>query len=198
MIVNLTKYEVNLPEKRSFFRESQNYLSYTTSSGNELFISRSIGLEDNTIVPIIGGFRLIGKSNGWQMGLPDMQTKEINDLPINGHNIFVFRTRKDIDAIGSFVGGIITNSINTSRNNSSKQSFGLDVVKKLNSQVTTTTSLSGTTINGSLKNISQQMDFTTGIFRPAKQGRFYSTDVDWIGKYFFRLSVMYRKMIYYK
>jgi hypothetical protein len=183
VIVNLTKYEVNLPEKRSFFLESKNYLSYTTSTGNELFISRSIGLEDNTIVPIIGGVRLTGKSHGWQMGLLDMETKKLNDPAINAHNVFVFRTRKDIDAIGSFAGGIITNTINTSGNDSSAQSFGLGIVKKLNAQVTTIASVSGTT-NGSFKNIHQQMDCNAGIFRTAKQGWFYGADVDWIGKNF--------------
>ena len=28
------------------------------------------------------------------------------------------------------------------------------------------------------------MDFNAGIFRSAKQGWIYSTDVDWVGKYF--------------
>jgi hypothetical protein len=184
VIVNLTKYEVNLPEKRNFFLESQNYLSYTTSTGNELFISRSIGLEDNTIVPIIGGIRLTGKTHGWQMGLLDMETKKLDDPAINSHNIFVFRTRKDIDGIGSFAGGIITNTINTSGNDSSAQSFGLGIVKKLNAQVTTIASVSGTTINGSFKNIHQQMDCNAGIFRTARQGWYYGTDIDWIGKNF--------------
>ena len=184
VIVNLTKYEVNLPEKRSFFLESQNYLSYTTSTGNELFISRSIGLEDNIIVPIIGGIRVTGKSHGWQMGLLDMQTSKLDDPQIDAHNIFVFRTRKDIDSIGSYAGGIITNSINTSGNNLSAQSFGFDIVKKLNSQLTTNASISGTTTNGSFKNINQQMDYNAGISRTARQGWFYGADIDWIGKDF--------------
>ena len=184
VIVNLTKYEVNLPEKRSFFLESQNYLSYTTGTGNELFISRSIGLEDNTIVPIISGIRFTGKSHGWQMGMLDMQTAKLDDPQIEAHNIFVFSTRKDIDSIGSFAGGIITNSINTSGNNLSAQSFGLGIVKKLNSQVTTIASVSGTTTNGSFKNINQQMDYNAGIFRTARQGWFYGADIDWIGKNF--------------
>ena len=184
VIVNLTKYEVNLPEKRNFFLESQTYFSYTTSTNNELFISRSIGLENNTIVPIIGGVRMTGKSNGWQMGVLDMQTKQIEDAQIEAHNIFVFRTGKAIDSIGSFAGGIFTNTINTSGNNSSAQSYGFGVVKKLNAQVTTIASVSGTTVNGRFENFYKQMNFNAGIFRSARQGWFYGTDVDWIGKNF--------------
>jgi uncharacterized protein DUF5916/cellulose/xylan binding protein with CBM9 domain len=184
VIVNLTKYDVNLPEKRNFFLESHNYLSYTTTTGNELFISRSIGIENDVIVPIIGGVRLTGKSHGWQMGLLDMQTKKIDDEQILAHNMFVFRTRKDIDKIGSFAGGIITNKLNTSGNDSSAQSFGLGVVKKLNSQTTIVGSVAGTTLNGNFKNIGEQMDYNAGYFHAAKESWYGSTDIDWVGKNF--------------
>jgi hypothetical protein len=183
-IVNLTKYEVNLPEKRSFFLESQNYLSFTTSTTNELFISRSIGLENNAVVPIIAGIRVTGKSNGWQMGLLDMQTKNLDDPQVSSHNIFVLRTRKDIDATGSYLGGIITNHLNTKGQDSSEQTFGLDVLKKINNQVTATMAIAGTTTKGSFYNFGQQMDINASILRTAKQGWYYTTDVDWIGKNF--------------
>jgi Domain of unknown function (DUF1083). len=184
LIVNLTKYEVNLPEKRSFFLESQNYLSYSTSTSNELFISRSIGLEANAVVPIIAGIRVTGKTHGWQMGMLDMQTKNLDDPQIPAHNIFVLRTRKDIDASGSYAGGIITNHINTTGNDSSAQTFGLDILKKLNQQVTASFSVAGTTSGASFKNINQQMDWNAAITRTARQGWYYSADVDRIGKNF--------------
>jgi hypothetical protein len=184
VIVNLTKYEVNLPERRSFFLESQNYLSYTTTTSNELFISRSIGLEHNAIVPIICGIRLTGKSHGWQVGLLDMETKKIDDQQIYAHNIFALRVRKDIDAIGSFAGGIITNLLNTSNNDSSFQSFGFGIVKKLNEQVVTVGSIAGTLADGNFKKISEGMNFNGGIFRTAKQGWYYGADIDYLGKNF--------------
>ena len=184
VIVNLTKYEVNLPEKRSFFLESHNYLSYTTTTGNDLFISRSIGLENDVIVPIIAGVRVTGKSHGWQMGVLDMQTKKIDDQNIDAHNMFVFRTRKDIDNIGSFIGGIITNKLNTSGNDSSFQSFGIGIVKKLNAQTTVVGSVAGTTLNGSVKSIREQMDYNAGFFHAAKQSWYGSADIDWMGKNF--------------
>jgi hypothetical protein len=184
VIVNLTKYEVNLPEKRNFFLESQNYFSYTTGTNNQLFISRSIGLENNVIVPIVGGVRITGKTHGWQMGLLNMETKRVRNQQIDGHNLFVFRTRKDIDDIGSFAGGIITNRLNTSNDHSSSQSFGLGVVKKLNAQVTTLVSVAGTTNNAGFKKMNQCMDYNAGIFRTAKEGWYYGTNFDYVGKNF--------------
>jgi hypothetical protein len=184
VIVNLTKYEVNLAEKRNFFLESQNYFNYSTTTGNQLFISRSIGLENDVIVPIIAGARITGKAHRWQMGLLDMQTKEMEDQLINGHNIFVFRTRREIDSIGSFVGGSITNRLNTTGNHLSSQSFGLDVVKKINDQVIAQLSVAGTTNNIGFRKMQQCIEYNAGIFRTAKQGWYYGTDFDYVGKNF--------------
>jgi hypothetical protein len=88
-------------------------LAITTSLQDELFISRSIGIENGMIVPIIAGARVTGKSKDWQMGTLDMQTTSVKNDSIDAHNVFVFRTRKFTDSLGSFVGGIITNKINT-------------------------------------------------------------------------------------
>jgi len=136
------------------------------------------------IVPIIGGVRLTGKSHGWQVGLLDMETKKIEDQQIDAHNIFAFRVRKDIDAIGSFAGGVLTNLVNVSGNDSSFQSFGLGIVKKLNAQVVTVASIAGTAAKGSFKSIGQSMDYDVGIFRTAKEGLYYGTDLDYVGKNF--------------
>lgn len=184
VIVNLTKYEVNLPEKRSFFLESQNYLGYGTTTGNQLFISRSIGLENNTLVPIIAGVRLTGKSKGFQMGMLDMQTKQIDEQQIEAHNIFAFRFRKDIDSIGSFAGGMVTNLLNTSNNHHSSQSFGFGVLKKINNQVSSLIAVSGTSVNTNFKKQEDRMNYNFGVFRTAKQGWYYGADIDWVGKGF--------------
>lgn len=88
-IINLSKYEVNLPEKRGFFLESRNYLGYSFASGTQMFISRSIGRENNQVVPIVTGARITGKSRGWQMGFLEMQTKGISEAGIDPHN-FLF------------------------------------------------------------------------------------------------------------
>ncbi|HRI34719.1 MAG TPA: DUF5916 domain-containing protein, partial [Saprospiraceae bacterium] len=88
-IINLSKYAVNFPEKRSFFLESKNLLSYSIGSSTALFNSRTIGLQNGTIIPIIAGIRFTGKQNGWAIGALNMQTSEVRDLNIPAQNFSV-------------------------------------------------------------------------------------------------------------
>ena len=183
-IINLTKYEVNLPEKRSFFLESRNHLSFSTSNGTQLFISRSIGREKNEIVPILSGVRITGKSQGWQMGILDMQTKGVSASEIEPHNFFVFRTRKDIDSTGSFVGGIITNRLHTGANNGSDQSIGIDFVKKINTHLTYAGAFANSSIDLKYPDFANQSFYNLAVFRSAKEGTYYNAGVNAAGKYF--------------
>lgn len=129
-IINLTKYDVNLPEKRTFFLESDDYFRFTMANDNELFISRSIGIENGQIVPIIGGARLTGVIGGLQIGLLEMQTTGVDEAGIVPHNYFVFRPLKRFDALGSSVGAILTNRVNTGADKTSYQSIGIDINKR--------------------------------------------------------------------
>ncbi|HNP48395.1 MAG TPA: DUF5916 domain-containing protein [Bacteroidia bacterium] len=188
-IINLSKYEVNLPEKRGFFLESRNYLGYSFGSGAQMFISRSIGRENNQVVPIITGARVTGKSHGWQMGFLEMQTKAIKDAGIDPHNFFVFRTRKDIDKLGSFVGGIVTNRYNTNSGQESGQTIGWDVVKFINRQVVLVGGMVGTfeSLKFSPSNTNfwtTPMHYEIAIFRNAREGWFYNLQQDYIGEKF--------------
>ncbi|MDP9229552.1 MAG: carbohydrate binding family 9 domain-containing protein, partial [Bacteroidota bacterium] len=184
LIVNLTKYDVNLPEKRSFFLESQNYLSYTTSPGDELFISRSIGIENGLIAPIIAGARITGKSGDWQMGALNMQTTAIEADSIDAHNFFVFRTRKFTDSLGSFLGGIITNKINTGAHAQSYQSIGAGGVKVFNQNLVFTGSISGTFKNADITPFAKSVYYNLALIRSAKEGWNYFTEFSLIGKDF--------------
>ena len=188
-IINLSKYEVNLPEKRGFFLESRNYLGYSFASGTQMFISRSIGRENNQVVPIVTGARITGKSRGWQMGFLEMQTKGISEAGIDPHNFFVFRTRKDVDKYGSFIGGIITNRLNTNAGQASGQTIGWDVVQFLNRQVVLVGGMVGTFENlkftPSGKNLfSSPMHYELALFRNAREGWYYSLQGDFIGEDF--------------
>jgi len=184
IIINLSKYEVNLPEKRTFFLESQNYLNYGTTTDNQLFISRSIGRENDLIVPIIAGARVTGKINGWQTGFLEMQTKAMAADSIEAHNFFVLRTRKDIDPRGSFVGGIVTNRINTTGERRTDQTMALDVVKRFNDHVTLVGALASTTVNSNFKNLASKTDYNAGLYRSAKEGLRYGFSADLVGKDF--------------
>jgi hypothetical protein len=184
-IINLTKFDVNLPEKRSFFLESSSFLTFTFPSGNELFISRSIGNENGVIVPIIGGARLTGKTNGWQIGALNMQTKGIEESAIAPHNFSVFRIRKDVDTLGSFVGGIVTNRLNTDSGHLSNQSIGLSFVKRFTQQFSIEAAVASTLTNLSFDSIANSSYYQAAVFRSATVGLIYSASLDFVGKNFF-------------
>ena len=73
------------------------------------------------------------------------KTKAVKDQQIDPHNIFVFRTRKKLDDLGSYAGGIITNRIDMKSDKTSFQSFGVDIQKRLNQLLMFTASAAGTT-----------------------------------------------------
>lgn len=183
-IINLTKYEVNLPEKRSFFLENANYLSFGFPSGNEIFISRQIGKENGVIVPIIGGARITGKVNSWQLGILNMQTSAVEAERIAPHNFTVLRTRKEFDALGSFIGGAFTNRINTDTSHTSYQSLGLDFVKRINQQFTIEGGIVHTLENYVTKDPAGSTMLHAGVFRSTNTGLIYTGGFDLIGKSF--------------
>lgn len=133
-IINLSKYEVNLPEKRNFFLESRSFLNYSLGQGTQLFISRKIGREGDLVVPIIAGARITGKQNGLAIGALNMQTAAVDAAGIDPQNYSVMRFRKDLDKRGSFFGGIVTNRVNTKKQDETFQTYALDYVKKITEQ----------------------------------------------------------------
>ncbi len=111
-IINLTRYSVSFPEKRDFFLESNDLFSFRFGS-TQIFYSRRIGIENGINVPILAGMRLTGKTNGYQIGLLNMQTKRVPDENINAHNFTVFRLTKEFGNDGSYIGGLFTNTVST-------------------------------------------------------------------------------------
>ncbi len=60
-MINLTRFSLFFPEKRQFFLERASIFDFNTGVSNTLFYSRRIGLNEEEIIPIIGGARLIGR-----------------------------------------------------------------------------------------------------------------------------------------
>jgi hypothetical protein len=100
--INLTRFNLRFPEKRPFFLENSGLFSVgavgagLNGSGDlDLFFSRRIGLDDNgNLVPIVGGARLTGKTNGYNIGVLNMQTDDIGRTPAN--NFSVARVSRDL------------------------------------------------------------------------------------------------------
>jgi len=82
-VVNLTRFTVRFPEKREFFLESNQLFSFgmqqaasTNPEVPTVFFSRRIGIENGTVVPILGGTRLLGRSGKYRVGAMAIRTGE--------------------------------------------------------------------------------------------------------------------------
>ena len=101
-IINLTRFEVSLPEKRQFFIQNSDLFSnYGNSRDARPFFSRRIGvakdINGNTIEnKIIAGARLSGKiDENWRIGILNMLTEEDikNEIPSNNNTVFAIQRK---------------------------------------------------------------------------------------------------------
>jgi hypothetical protein len=73
--VNLTRFDLFFPEKRPFFLENASTFQFGQPQSVDLFFSRRIGLSTTGVpINILGGGRLSGKVEGWNLGLLNIQT----------------------------------------------------------------------------------------------------------------------------
>ncbi len=108
--VNLTRFELNLLEKRNFFLE-----------GNEIYQQRIRLFYSRRITDIYGGLKLYGKIGGYEIDLLSVQTKkDIN----NGEstNFSVVRLKRDIMK-SSNIGFLAANNFTNGKN---RGTFGAD------------------------------------------------------------------------
>ena len=103
LVTNLTRFEVNLPEKRQFFIENSDlFADFGNSRDANPFFSRRIGIAKNTSDnyienDIIGGLRLSGKINtNFRVGLLNVQTKNDSENEIGGNNNTVLALQQKV------------------------------------------------------------------------------------------------------
>jgi hypothetical protein len=108
--VNLTRFELNLPEKRNFFLEGSNIYQQRI----RLFYSRRIA-------DIYGGLKLYGKVGGYEFGVLSAQTKD-NSEGEESANFSVIRLKRDIMK-SSFFGFMAANRLVNGKN---QGTLGLD------------------------------------------------------------------------
>ena len=119
--VNLTRFSVLFPEKRDFFLEGQDVFNFAGAGANQggggqgptaipmggggggssnvtpiVFFSRRIGLQNGQVIPILGGARLLGRGNGFQVGALQMRTEEIGTAAAPASDFSVLRVNRDI------------------------------------------------------------------------------------------------------
>jgi hypothetical protein len=110
-VVNLTRFDLFLPEKREFFLENAGVFEFGTRGFFEpppflLFFSRQIGIkEDEGEVPVMGGVRLSGRAGRQTVGfLSILQDQAFGDPRTN---FGALRVKRDVGANG-FVGAMLT------------------------------------------------------------------------------------------
>jgi len=109
--INLTRFELNLLEKRNFFLE-----------GSEIYRQRIRLFYSRRISDIYGGVKVYGKSGGYEFSGMSVQTKGDDSHNEDSANFSVFRLKKDIMK-SSTIGFLGANKLVGGRN---KGTVGLD------------------------------------------------------------------------
>lgn len=96
--VNLTRFNLQFPEKRNFFLEGQGIFAFGEQGGDvpTLFFSRQIGLGGGQPVPVIAGARVTGKAGPFDLGLLNIQTGDKASAGAVATNFSAVRVRRDI------------------------------------------------------------------------------------------------------
>ena len=139
--VNLTRFSIQLPEKREFFLEGRGMFGFatfpTTGSGGGgggsststtplLFYSRRIGLNSGRVVPINAGGRVTGKVGKFGIGLLNIATAEDTASKSPSTNFSVVRLKRDV-LRRSAVGIMLTNRTESATSvGGSNQGLGVD------------------------------------------------------------------------
>lgn len=93
--VNLTRFPLFFPEKRTFFLEGNEFFDFSVGGDVRPFYSRRIGLaEDRTEVPIDGGARVLGKEGTTSLGFMLLHTAGTESEP--AADFGVVRWREDV------------------------------------------------------------------------------------------------------
>ena len=116
--VNLTRFNLQFPEKRDFFLEGRGIFDFGRGSGQgannnsgvtpQLFYTRRIGLNRNRVVPIDVGGRLTGKVGPFSLGILNIQTADEPLALSPPTNFTVLRVKRDVLRRSS-IGAMFTN-----------------------------------------------------------------------------------------
>src|SRR6266436_5643347 len=137
--INLTRFPLFFPEKRSFFLEGANQYVFGLNLGEQFipFFSRNVGLLDGTQIPIDAGVKLNGRVGKWNLAALDVQTREttvpqqvqedlgLSSPVIPGTNLFAGRVSYDFNE-NLRVGTILTHGDPEARRNNTFA--GIDAV----------------------------------------------------------------------
>lgn len=152
--VNLTRFSLFFPERREFFIENsgvfqfgdqteRNYRMGASLRDFTLFHSRRIGLTGGgRPIPIVGGGRVSGRAGAFELGLLNMQTEALDDLP--AENFSVARVKRNVMG-NSDIGFLLVNRQATGSGSGGayNRSWGVDANIRLLGNLVVTSYLAG-------------------------------------------------------
>jgi hypothetical protein len=132
--INLTRFSLFFPEKRTFFQERSSIFNFGFEGKSNLFYSRRIGLNNGEQVPILGGARITGMMGKWDLGFLDMQTNSFDpsvssQSTLPSENFSVMRLRRQVINKNSYLGGIFTSRVGM--DGSYNIAYGVDGIFKI-------------------------------------------------------------------
>ena len=120
-VVNVTRFNIYLPEKRDFFLENAGLFNFSmVSSAGEyydadadfiLFNSRTIGITENKRTPLYGGAKAAGRVGDYQLGFMNIQSEETSlsdGSTVPSTNFTAARIKRNL-LTSSYVGMMIMN-----------------------------------------------------------------------------------------
>ncbi len=119
--INLTRFPLYFPEKRTFFLEGSDIFNFGGGGENFLpFFSRRIGLYEETQIPVAYGAKLFGKLGNTSLSFLDVGTRSFSDkslsLSLPFENLMAARVYQNVLS-ESTVGVIFTNGSPTGAKN---------------------------------------------------------------------------------
>jgi len=123
--INLTRFPVLYPERRTFFLEDSGIFEFAAGPGTRdftPFFSRRIGLVNGLEVPIQFGQKITGRVGRFDLGIMDVQTRDSQVAP--ARNFFVGRAKANFGT-QSFIGALVTRGEPTGKTTNTQ--VGLDL-----------------------------------------------------------------------
>ncbi|MEM9648105.1 MAG: DUF5916 domain-containing protein [Bacteroidota bacterium] len=186
-IVNLGRVSIFFPERRKFFLQQSGLFDFDTGILSQLFYSRTIGINNGQLTPIIGGIKLTGELGNWDLGFLSLQTEstQINNTALPTENFSVLRLRRKVFNDRSFIGFMATNRI---REDYVNTALGLDGVIDVGDENFIITSLATTLDGEDFSNIDYDVldnsRFAFQFARRKQDGWFYRSAYEFSGKAF--------------
>ncbi|HKH45932.1 MAG TPA: DUF5916 domain-containing protein [Thermoanaerobaculia bacterium] len=94
--INLTRFPLFFPEKRSFFLEGSNLFAFGSGIEEDFipFYSRRVGLVRGRVVPLDAGLKLLGRAGRWSIAALDAETGDSSAA--RATNLFAGRATYDL------------------------------------------------------------------------------------------------------